>query len=71
LKFKAHLQNNQSKMDWRCGSSGECLLCKHEALSSNPSLNKQAQERGSREFSGSEPPLGDTIMVEEWCPTFG
>jgi hypothetical protein len=35
-----HLQNNQSKMDWRCGSHVECLLCeglvyKWEVLSSN------------------------------------
>jgi hypothetical protein len=27
-------------MDWRCGSS-ECLLCKHEAVSSNPILPKK------------------------------
>jgi hypothetical protein len=26
-------------MDWRCGSSGiEHLICKHKAMSSNPSL---------------------------------
>jgi hypothetical protein len=23
-----HLQNNQSKMDWKCGSSSRALLCK-------------------------------------------
>jgi hypothetical protein len=32
-----HLQNNQTKMDWRYGSSSKYPLCKCEVLSSNPS----------------------------------
>jgi hypothetical protein len=35
-----HLQNNQSKMDWRCGSSVEYLLSKFKALNSNLSSTK-------------------------------
>jgi hypothetical protein len=40
IRFKArsHLQNNQSKMDWKCGSG---LLCKLEALTSNPRATKK------------------------------
>jgi hypothetical protein len=33
---RPHFQNNQSKTDWRCGSRVQHLLCKCEALSSNP-----------------------------------
>jgi hypothetical protein len=36
-----HLQNNQSKIDWRCGSSGECLLYKCQALSAKTSPTKR------------------------------
>jgi hypothetical protein len=34
--MRPYLQNNQNKMDWRYGSS-EHVLCKHKALSFNPS----------------------------------
>jgi hypothetical protein len=34
---RLHLKSNQSKMDWRCGSSSRDLHCKCEAPSSNPS----------------------------------
>jgi hypothetical protein len=40
-----HLQNNQSKMDWRCGSSDKDLLCKYKALSSNPSPTKEKKSK--------------------------
>jgi hypothetical protein len=37
-------KNNQSKIDWRTGSSDtECLLCKCEALSSNPRLTQKKE----------------------------
>jgi hypothetical protein len=42
-----HLQHSQTKMDWRCGSSVERLLCKCEALSSNPSPTKKITFAGS------------------------
>jgi hypothetical protein len=35
-------------MDWRCGSSGR-LLCKYEALSSNPSLTREREKERDRE----------------------
>jgi hypothetical protein len=37
-------KNNQSKMNWRCGSSGRGLLCKCKALSSNSSPIKKEVE---------------------------
>jgi hypothetical protein len=42
-QIRPHLQNKQRKMDWKCDSSSlicDHLLCKHEALSSNPSSTK-------------------------------
>jgi hypothetical protein len=38
---RPHLQNNQSKVDWSCGSSGRGLLCKLEGLSSNSNPTKK------------------------------
>jgi hypothetical protein len=38
--WEPHLQNNQSKMDWGCGSRAEHLLYKCKGLSSNPSPAK-------------------------------
>jgi hypothetical protein len=32
----------RAKADWRCGREVECLLCKHEALSSNTKKNKKS-----------------------------
>jgi hypothetical protein len=45
--LRLHLQNNQSKMDWRCDETVDQLLCKHKALSSNPRPIKK-QKKGSR-----------------------
>jgi hypothetical protein len=35
------------KIDWRCGSSVEHLLCQHEALTSNPSptIKKKTEKK--------------------------
>jgi hypothetical protein len=42
---RPHLQNNHSKMDWRCGWSSRAPASKHEALSSsNPSPIKKKKE---------------------------
>jgi hypothetical protein len=38
--MRLHFQNNQRKMDWRCGSSGRVPFCKCKALSSNPTTTK-------------------------------
>jgi hypothetical protein len=38
--LRPHLQSNQSKMDWSVDQGVECLLCKHEAVSSNPHPTK-------------------------------
>jgi hypothetical protein len=42
---RLHVQNNQSKMDWRCGSSGRVLHKQY--LSSNPSLREREREQES------------------------
>jgi hypothetical protein len=54
----ANLQNNQSKMDWRCGSSGRMPTLQCKALSSNPSpppkkINTEYTRAIKEEFSGS------------------
>jgi hypothetical protein len=41
---KAHLQNNQSKMDWK---SGKRMLWKSKALSSNPSPSNNNNKKNS------------------------
>jgi hypothetical protein len=51
-------------MDWRCGSRVECLLCKCEALSSNPSNTKKKKKKD----------IGDEEAVEKrksWHPIGG
>jgi hypothetical protein len=40
-KVRSHLQNNQSKKGRRHGLCGECLLSKHEVLSSKPNSEKK------------------------------
>jgi hypothetical protein len=42
--MRPHLQNNQSKVDWRCGPSGKAALCKHKVLNSNPNLTKKKKK---------------------------
>jgi hypothetical protein len=45
IVHRPHLQNNQSKMDWRHGSSSRVTAFKHEGLSSNSSPTKKKKER--------------------------
>jgi hypothetical protein len=52
-----HLQNNQSKMDWRCDSSGRVLLCKLEALSSNPLEKQKKREKNKELYSYNVPKM--------------
>jgi hypothetical protein len=56
--MRPHLQKkkNQSKMDWRCGSSSQCLLYKHKTLSSNssPTKKKKKKKRKGKERKGRE-----------------
>jgi hypothetical protein len=49
------LQNNQNKMDWRCGSSSRVrAFYKCKALSSNPSPTKRKERKeGGREEGGN------------------
>jgi hypothetical protein len=35
-------------MDWRVGQAVDCLLCKCEVLSSNPSFTKKKKKRKKR-----------------------
>jgi hypothetical protein len=42
---RPHVQNSQSKMDWRCGSEVKYLLCKLKALSSNHSSTKKKKKK--------------------------
>jgi hypothetical protein len=39
-KQDRHLQNNQSKKNWRCGLPGKDLPSKHKVLSLNPATTK-------------------------------
>jgi hypothetical protein len=49
IVHRPHLQNNQSKMDWRHGSSSRVTAFKHEGLSSNSSpTKKKKRERKER-----------------------
>jgi hypothetical protein len=41
----SHLQKKQSRMDWRCGANGRVPVCKHEALSSNPSPTREKKKK--------------------------
>jgi hypothetical protein len=54
LETPPHLQNNQRKMDWRHGSSSRALLCKHEALSSNPNSTKKEKVKNLSLLLGME-----------------
>jgi hypothetical protein len=41
IDLKTHLKNNQSKMDWRCGSSGREPALQALSPSSNPGPTKK------------------------------
>jgi hypothetical protein len=43
--MRPHLQNNRRKMDWRCGSGVELLLCKCKSLNSNTSSTKKKKKK--------------------------
>jgi hypothetical protein len=66
---ETNLQNSQSKMDWRCGSSSKVLLCKHETLSSNPSPTKKEKNlprqtnRRSKQFVMAQRSCGTNMKV--------
>jgi hypothetical protein len=52
-----YLQNNQSKLNWTCGSSGRAPALQAEALSSNhnpPAKNKTKQNAKQKENTFSE-----------------
>jgi hypothetical protein len=44
-----HLQNNKTKMDWRCSSSGIVPTSKCEILSSNSSLTKKTPKSSNNQ----------------------
>jgi hypothetical protein len=46
---QTYLQNNQSKIDWKSGSSGKAPVSKHKALSSNPRSTERRKERKREE----------------------
>jgi hypothetical protein len=46
--MNSHLQNNWSKMDWRCGQGIECLLCEHKDLSLKPQSHQNKTKQNKK-----------------------